>query len=163
MADKYLIDANIFITSHRQYYSFDIAPSFWEQLIEKASDKMVIIERVKDEIQKGEDKLAKWYNEECSKFEVLGIPDYSVIEAYKKIINSVNESEQYLQSAKEEFAKIADSWLCAYGLAYDYTIVTLETYDADIRRQIKIPNICKEFNIKYINLSQFMREVGIRL
>lgn len=163
MADNYLIDANIFITAHREYYSFDIAPSFWEQLIEKASDKIIIIERVKNEIQKGGDELTEWYNEECSNFKVLGIPDNSVIEAYREIINSVNKNTQYLQSAKEEFASVADSWLCSYGLAYDYTIVTLETYDAYIRKRIKIPNICEEFDIKYINLSQFMREVGIRL
>jgi len=32
MEVKYIIDANIFITAHRQIYPFDIAPGFWEQL-----------------------------------------------------------------------------------------------------------------------------------
>ena len=86
-----------------------------------------------------------------------------MIEAYRNIITGVNENDQYHQSAKDEFASIADSWLCAYGLAYDCTIVTLETYDSNIKKRIKIPNICEEFRIRYINLSQFMREVGIRL
>lgn len=26
---KYILDANVFIEAHRRYYSFDIAPSFW--------------------------------------------------------------------------------------------------------------------------------------
>ncbi|NLC07460.1 MAG: DUF4411 family protein [Syntrophomonadaceae bacterium] len=47
MRDKYLIDANVFMTAHRQLYPFDLAPSFWEQLVEKASDRIVIIEEVK--------------------------------------------------------------------------------------------------------------------
>lgn len=39
MNNKYLIDSNIFITAHRPLYPFDIAQGFWEQLIEKASEK----------------------------------------------------------------------------------------------------------------------------
>ena len=36
--------------------------------------------------------------------------------------------------------------------------MTLEKYDADIRRRVKIPNVCREFGIKYIDLLQFMRK-----
>ena len=46
MENKYIIDSNIFITAHRLIYPFDIAPSFWGQIIEKASDKIIIIEKV---------------------------------------------------------------------------------------------------------------------
>ena len=86
-----------------------------------------------------------------------------VIESYKIIINSINDNEQYKPSAKEEFASSADSWLCAYGLALGETIVTLEKYNAEIKNRIKIPNVCEEFKVEYIDLLQFMREVGIRL
>ena len=34
---------------------------------------------------------------------------------------------------------------------------------AEIKRRIKIPNVCREFGIEYIDLLQFMREIGIRL
>lgn len=44
MEHKYIIDSNVFITAYRQIYPFDIAPSFWDQLIDKAADKMIIIE-----------------------------------------------------------------------------------------------------------------------
>jgi len=163
MADKYLIDANVFITAHRQFYPFDVVPSFWEQLVERASEKILIIKQVQDELFKGKDILTEWYQVECSKFTVLNIPDNSVIEAYSKIINSINENQRYKQTAKDEFASIADSWLCAYGLAFNIPIVTLETFQANTRKIIKIPNVCEEFGIKYINLIQFMREVNIRL
>ncbi len=85
------------------------------------------------------------------------------MESYSNIINYVNESKQYLQSAKDEFASIADSWLCAYGLAYDCTIVTLEKLQIDTKKRILIPNICTDFEIKYIDLLQFMRAIGIKL
>lgn len=58
MGDKFLIDANVFMTAHRQLYPFDIAPSFWEQLVEKASSIIIIIEEVQKEILKGQDILA---------------------------------------------------------------------------------------------------------
>ncbi len=163
MRAKYLIDANVFMTAHRQLYPFDLAPSFWEQLVEKASDRIVIIEEIQKEIRKGQDLLVKWYKQECSKFTVLGIPEPDVINAYRMIINSVNVSKRYTRLAKQEFASSADSWLCAYGLASGETIVTLETYDAEIKKRVKIPNICRVFGIQYIDLIQFMREIGIRL
>lgn len=163
MGDKYIVDSNIFITAHRQIYPFDIAPSFWEKLAEKALDKIIIIEAVQKEILKGQDLLAEWYEREKDKFIVLGIPNQEVIKAYQKIITSINDNEQYKSSAKEEFASLTDSWLCAYGLAYAEKIVTLEKYDAEIKNKIKIPNVCKEFDIEYIDLLQFMRELGIKL
>ena len=107
--------------------------------------------------------LTDWYTSQSSNFTVLGIPSQEVIESYKKIINSINGNDEYKQSAKEEFASIADSWLCAYALAYGETIVTLEKYQAGIKNRIKIPNVCEEFGIKYIDLLQFMRDIGIRL
>ena len=163
MRDKYLIDANVFMTAHRQLYPFDLAPSFWKQLVEKASDRIIIIEAIQKEIRKGQDLLLEWYERECGNFTVLGMPTPEVTGSYKRIINSVNDNEQYLQSAKMEFASSADLWLCAYGLALGETIVTSKTYDAEIKKRVKIPNICREFGIKYIDLLQFMREIAIRL
>lgn len=78
-------------------------------------------------------------------------------------VESVNDNVQYMASAKREFASSADSWLCAYGLALGGTIVTLEKYDAEIKKRVKIPNVCRDFRIEYIDLLQFMREIGIRL
>lgn len=162
MEHKYLVDANIFITAHRQRYPFDIAPSFWQQLVDKAADKIIIIEKVEDEILRGRDELAQWYNEQRSNFTILKIPEQEVILSYSKIINSVNENEQYKQSAKDEFASIADSWLCAYALAHEATIVTLEVYQQAAKKRVKIPNIYEEFDIRYIDMLKFMREIGMK-
>ncbi len=163
MRDRYLVDANVFITAHRKWYPYDVAPNFWKQLVEKGADRIIVIEQVREEIYKGKDWLLEWYKQEYDKFTVLGIPGHEVIESYKIIIRSVEDNEQYTESAKEEFASSADSWLCAYGLSLGETIVTLETYDSEIRKRVKIPNICREFGIVYIDLLQFMREIGIRL
>ncbi len=163
MNSKYFVDANIFITAYRIWYPFDLAPSFWDQLVHKAADRIVIIEQIEKELLVGNDLLVEWYQKQCSNFTVLKIPEPEVILAYKKLINYVNNHETYRQSAKDEFARVADSWLCAYALAYGSTIVTLEALNRNEKTKIKIPNICEEFNIRYINLQQFMRDIGIRL
>lgn len=121
MVYKYIIDANIFITAHRRIYPFDIAPSFWQQVVDKAADKIYIIEKVEKEILNGEDLLSEWYKNQSSNFTVLRIPEQEVIEAYRKIINFVNDNENYKQSAKDDFASAADSWICAYALAHKST------------------------------------------
>ncbi len=58
---KYVLDSSVLIQAHRVYYSLDIAPAFWNFLIEAAkSGKIVSIDRVSDEILKGNDELADW-------------------------------------------------------------------------------------------------------
>lgn len=144
MENKYLLDANVLITAHRQWYPFDIVPSFWKQLVEGVADKVVIIKEVEDEILNGyKDDLQIWLNENIINFTSSKIPDNEVITAYRVIISSINENADYTSAAKTEFAGVADSWLCAYALAKKYTIVTLEKYNAGVRRKIYIPNICK--------------------
>lgn len=162
MDRKYAIDANILISASRNFYSFEIAPSFWRQLIEKGHNKIIIVDKIRDEICRNEDELSQWLKTNESFFIIKNSGDNNILKNYAKIITSVKENEQYKESAKAEFADVADSWLCAHAMTYDYIIVTQEIYEPDIKRKIKIPNICEEFNIDYINLLQFMKQIGIR-
>lgn len=55
---KFLLDANVLITPHRQYYPFDFAPSFWCQMtrVLKRHD-VFILQEAKDEIMRNEDNF----------------------------------------------------------------------------------------------------------
>ena len=58
---KFLIDANVFVTPYRQYYPFDLAPSFWEKLEELIKDgTVVVLDMVKAEVLQGTDDLSNW-------------------------------------------------------------------------------------------------------
>ncbi len=49
--EKYLFDANPFITAKNTFYIFDIAPTFWAKLNELAEREIFgIIDRVYDEL-----------------------------------------------------------------------------------------------------------------
>ena len=163
MGKRYLIDSSILINAHRQLYPFDIAPGFWDQLLLKGGNNLIFIKSVERELIEGGDQLSSWYLENKDNFTSMDVPCQQVTNAYNKIINQVVKNAQYNKVAKDDFASKADSWLCAYGLAFKYTIVTNEQYRAEIKKRVPIPNVCREFNIDCLDLVQFMRENTFRL
>ena len=163
MDRQYIIDANILILSNRQLYPFDIMPSFWDQLIEKGAEKTVLIDKIKSEIYRGGDELAQWLRENQENFIEKDMNDPEVIAAYTRIIQSVTDNSQYTQAAKDEFAEVADSWLCAHALAHDYVIITQEKRSPESKKRVLIPNVCEEFGIEYIDLLTFLREIQMRI
>ena len=162
MDRRFAIDTNILVSCHRQIYPFDMAPAFWRQLTEKGGQKVILIDKVREEILRNDDKLSDWLKENGDSFTIKKVDTLPVIQCYSKIITVIKRNEKYKESAKADFASVADSWLCAYAMAYDEVIVTSEKYEPEIKKKIKIPNVCKEFNLQYISLLQFMRELDIR-
>ena len=63
--EKFLIDSNSFMTPYRQYYAFDLVPTYWKEL-SKCMDtgKIVLLDMVKGEIDKGRDDLAEWVDKQ---------------------------------------------------------------------------------------------------
>lgn len=60
---KFVLDANVFIQSHRDHYAFDIVPGFWKALLDQHDGgTLVSIDRVKDEVLSGgkDDALEDW-------------------------------------------------------------------------------------------------------
>jgi hypothetical protein len=161
----YLLDTNIFIDAHQRYYAFDISPSFWESLGKLAKDKKIVsIDRVKEEILRGdkEDELCKWARGNFSDW-FMSTDDPKVFKAYADIIQWVQSQEQFRDHAKAEFARIADSWLVAYALAYNHTVVTHEVYNKDAKNRVLIPNVCVAFGVPYINTFDMLRNLNTKI
>lgn len=162
---KFLLDANIFIEAYQRYYSFDIAPSFWEALKQNAeSGKLISIDRISHEINRFDDtdKLKCWANDEfINWFE--STDDLAIFETYRNIIQWAINQTQFTDAAKNEFASVADSWLVACAKARNYTVVTHEVYNVQIKRKIPIPNVCRAFGIPYINTFEMLRSLGVKL
>ncbi len=112
MNRKYAIDANILIGPSRGLYSFDIAPGFWNELVEKGCDKIILVDKIRDEIYRNEDQLSWWLKSTESSFIVKDSGVKNIISSYRKIMVSVQSNKQYKESAKAQFASSADSWLC---------------------------------------------------
>lgn len=161
----YVLDSNVFIESARRYYAFDIAPAFWQALIEHAENgRLQSIDRVKAEIDRGKDELKGWANGQFHQWFVSSDqPD--VIEAYRQIITWAYGQGQFTDAAKAEFAREenADAWVVAYARAKGRVVVTDERFDPSIRSRIKIPNVCQAFGVQCVDTFQMLRELGVRL
>ncbi len=159
----YVLDANVFIEAARRYYAFDLVPTFWEVLANLARNgKIESIDRVRDELLRGKDDLVTWINENFSAA-FASTKDDAVIQSYRTIITWMVEQKQYHEAAKHQFAGGADGWLAAYAHCKGRTLVTHEVLNMAARNKLPIPNVCHEFDIRYINTWEMLRELRIRL
>lgn len=163
----YLIDANILISAHRTTHPLDIHPTFWNKLkIILNRDDVLSIDKVKDEIFYFEDKLSIWCKENINK--KFWSSTYDSINEYGQI-QSWAHSNDYKENALREFANLknADPFLVSYSLHQknikdqDVTIVTLEESAPESKKNIKLPEVCNQFNIPYINNNEFYRALQI--
>ena len=163
----YVLDTNVFVEAARRYYAFDIVPGFWQMLIDQARiGNIISIDRVKSEIDRGDDDddLKTWANSNFYPWFVSTDEDV-VNDAYRRIMEQANRQKQFTPYAKAEFSSAdnADAWLVAYALSKNYLVVTHEQYAQDIKREIKIPNVCKEFGVEWLDIYQMLRALHVRL
>lgn len=159
---KYVLDANVFITANRQYYSFELAPKFWDSLVSHAKDgRIESIDRIKNELERGKDDLSKWAKGDFSHY-FASTDDDEVIESYREIMGWVNSQRQFTDEAKAEFAGNPDGWLVAYAKAKKRIIVTHEVLAPYARNKIKIPNICQAFNVPFVNVFEMLRSLKVK-
>ena len=155
----YCIDANVLIQAWQKYYSPHICPSYWEVLNELGRKGSIFIpELVFEEIEKGQDDLFNWLKE--SDIPIRKI-DGSVTECLKKIYDN-NPNHKYLVSSNEIHSK-ADPWVITHTINEKATVVTKEKKDF-IKKQtkIKIPHVCDNMNVKWIDDFRFIQEVNIK-
>jgi len=170
MRTVFLVDANTFISPYRGYYPFDLAPRFWDNLEEKIIDgSIAILDKVLDELNAGGDDLSDWLSRinPCPKITHRN-PD--IIAVYSDILAHIQTSGLYTQKALLEWSdnRIADPWLVACAKVNAFTIVTFEASNANLNKQSpsshpKIPDICREFGVAYMNLFNMMRALSINV
>lgn len=153
--ERFLIDANIFITAKNLYYQFSFCQAFWDFLATMHQKGVLFsIQSVKQEIIKKDDPLKTW---------VETLPDtffedhYQSAKSYAKLMDYAQRLDVQ-QIAKEEFADQgnADAWLLAHALEQGFTIITHENFNPNAKRRIMIPNVAKDHNIKVITLFEFL-------
>ena len=150
---RYLIDTNVLIEAKNRYYGFDFCPAFWSWLERQNQlDKVFSIEKVADEILKGEDKLSEWTKVQGDKF-FLAIDDATVL--WLKKLSEWASSQNYENKAIKTFSNGADYLLVAYAKAHGMTVVTQEVA-SETKKKIKIPNACAGIGVDCINLYEML-------
>lgn len=160
-ARRFLLDADVLIQAHRSYYAFDICPGFWDCLV-AGHDKGRVqsIDRVRDEIAGSGDRLEQWTEGSVPAEFFVDTKVQDVLAQFGQIQAWVDASKQFTDAAKEKFRDDADGWLVAYAKARGCVVVTREKFEQDIKHNVKIPNICRAFDVECIDTFKMLRELG---
>lgn len=162
---KYIVDSNFFIQAHRSIYPLDVVQSFWLKVNDLSQNGTIVsIDKVKKEIYDNsshEDELKLWCSSNLPNDFFINTD--TVLQNYIRIVSWTNAmSHHYTPSAIQEFLEtdLADPWLVAFAMSNNWTIVTQEKSQPDRKNRIKIPEVCNQFNVRYINTIEMFRELN---
>jgi len=149
------IDSDTLMRAKNQAYAFDIAPGFWEIIKRNAkAGKLASSSMVYDEIARGGDDLSTWANgERATKLFVE--PNEAIQKIVTEIANWVKKSYEPQQAAR--FLKGADPWVIGAALNDDGIVVTHEVPVGPDSKRVKIPNVCKIFDVDYTDCYGMLR------
>lgn len=159
----YLLDANVFIQAARNYYAPDIAPGFWDWLLEQHDRGAIAsIAQVKTELTAGRpgDFLSEWVQAAPESFWLQ--PLLSAQPSFQSLRNwATNPDRPFRGLAVTEFFDAADSYLVAAAHANGHDLVTFELSRPASKKQIFIPDACLALGVKFSNPFQVYRELGL--
>ena len=158
----YLLDSNVLIRAHEDYYPIDRIPQFWDWLVAEAEAghaKMPL--EIHNEIANAKGPLGEW---------VTGADIKNVLvlneEVDNGIFNRVMNTAYAPDLADNELEEVGrDPFLIAYGLmGGGRTIVTKEiSRPSKIRGRRKLPDACQTMNIPCMTDFYFYRERDFRI
>lgn len=120
--------------------------------------KVFSVEKVAEELARGKDELADWAKKLGPEFFLP--PDRKVIKSMQNVSNRVS-GQSYTQAAVRKFLDSADYYLVSCALARNGVVVTYETMERT-KNRVKIPNVCREFDIEYVKPYEMLKEEGVR-
>ena len=155
----YCLDTNVLIQAWQSYYSPKFCPDYWEVLDELGSRGTIFVpEEVSKEITKTDDELSRWLTK--SKIQVKEI-DEPVTRCLQSIW-SKNPSHKLLVD-NTRYRSLADPWVIAHAINEKAIVVTKEEKITAINsNKIKIPNVCDNMGVQWINDFQLIEKLGIR-
>lgn len=160
--DRYVLDANVFMQAHRQWYQFCFCQGFWAFLIKKQQDGVLTsIDRVRSEINPG-DALYAWVKNTAPKSLFASSKSTKVAKRYGEIVTWVMLNSVYTPAAKNEFMSEADGWVIAYAWANDMIVVTHEIPSKKTGR-VKIPDVCNHFKVPHCTTFKMLQDLKITL
>ena len=172
----YLLDANVLITAHDNYYAIDRIPQFWEWIIYHAKlgqIKMpfemlseVKVGQPKRGVTNQDDELLRWLRRNNHEKDLLlgaSVDQLTVNRVFK-------EGYELPHPTLDELNKVRkDPLLISYAVARQGTcIVTLEAKqenatDAKKGHNRKIPFVCRKLGVRCIDTFDLIRELNFRI
>lgn len=164
----FLLDANTLIDAKRDYYGIEQVPEFWEWLVHQGNLGQVKVPvEVWDEFADKKDKngvkdeLATWADYKEVK-DALLLNE----EAEQILVDHIITKGYVAHPTDDQLVKIGrDPFLISYAFqdVENRCVVTTEVSAPKAQKaNRKIPDVCKDFDIRCINSFQFFRELNFR-
>lgn len=159
IATKYCLDANVLIQAWQKYYNPKFCPDYWEVLIKLGKQgKIFMPEEVYKEIARTEDDLSQWLK--SSKIPIAKITG-PITKCLQDIYLANPVHKNLVDNTKAR--SLADPWVIAHAINENAVVVTKEEkVTALSSKRIKIPNVCDNMGVRWINDFQFIDEIGIK-
>ncbi len=155
---RYCLDANVLINAWNQYYHRDFCPDYWTELKRFGFEQRVFLcEAVRDEITRSDDLLAAWV-------QASGIPVYEVDGNVTQIVQRIfthDSRHEFLVDASKQ-RSMADPWVIAHAIDQQATVVTKENKEIQSPTKVKIPNVCENMGVRWIDDFTMIRELRLR-
>lgn len=172
----YLLDANVLITAHDDYYPIDRIPQFWDWICFHAKQRQIQMPfEMLAEVKAGQpkrdaanedDELLRWLRTDEHEKDLL-LNANADLTAVNRVFK---DGYELPQPSLDELNKIRkDPLLIAYALARQSTvIVTLEAKQENAtdemkRHKRKIPFVCRKLGIRCIDTFDLIRELDFRI
>lgn len=156
---RYCLDANVLVQAKNGPYAFDIVPRFWTWIDEMSSRGTIYsTTMVFNELAKGSDELSAWAKER--RVSLFVEPTEEVQKCLAEIADHV--VSKYEAQQAQTFLEGADPWVIAQCKIDSTVVVTQETLVGFGSKKVKIPNICNEFDVQYLDTYGMMRALGAR-
>ena len=152
---NYLMDANTYIQAKNLYYDMTFCPAFWDWLNKQfQAGQVMSIDNVYLELTDSNDALSTWAKQHKDHF--ASVADKPTQDMFADIANYVVSQTDKSQVDIANFLSKADPWLIAKAATMGATLVTHEVVVPANSKKVKIPNICKQFGVSYMNTFQLL-------
>jgi len=153
----YLLDANVLIRAHEDYYPIDRVPQFWEWLTAEAVGGHVKMPfEIYDEIAISDGTLRDWLVEESVR-EALILDE----EVDRTLFNRVLDQAYAPDLTDTELEEIGrDPFLVAYAMVTEQRVVVTKEVSkpSKMRGKRKLPDVCKTMGVVPKTDFEFYRE-----
>jgi hypothetical protein len=158
----YLMDANVPIRAHGDYYPIDRIAPFWEWLLAQAeADRVKMPRQIYDEVAKSPDLLGQWLRRtEVRKAIILA-------EATNMAVVQTVISQGYAPDLDdiELLSLTRDPFLVAAALGGPGRVVATREVSkrTQLRAKRKVPDVCATMGIECINDYELWRRLDFRI
>lgn len=157
----YLLDANVLIRAHEDYYGIEQVPQFWDWL--KASAEKGIVKmpfEIHDEIAVSTGRLKDWITtaDVASALILDEQPDQALVNRVLIQGYAPDLSDSEIETVGR------DPFLVAYALARpDRIVVTKEvSKPSKLRSNRRLPDVCASLGVKWTKDFDFYKAAGFR-